>query len=169
MKYPDNGLGRRVPVLNKQANAVLSREPILRSAFHDFDTGFKSLAIEVELEQSHFSSCTSPSECVPGNANSATSTTWSKVATSRVWWRATSIPSPAFGDAHVPTRNRSQERQRAAPTFPSWAPCRELILSATTLHHPIRFKIPACAPDHLPLMFDFEPPDTPAAAADGTH
>ena len=50
VKYPDTGLGRRVPVLNKQANAVLAREPILRTAFHDFESGFKSLAIEVELE-----------------------------------------------------------------------------------------------------------------------
>ncbi len=64
----------------------------------------------------------------------------------------------------VPTRNRFKSvNTRHAPTFPSWAPCRELdFICHDPPSLPIRFKIPRVRlSDHLPLMFDFEPPDIP--------
>jgi endonuclease/exonuclease/phosphatase (EEP) superfamily protein YafD len=52
---------------------------------------------------------------------------------------------------------------RHAPTFPSWAPCRELdFICYDPSITPVRFKIPRVRlSDHLPLMFDFEPPLSP--------
>jgi endonuclease/exonuclease/phosphatase family metal-dependent hydrolase len=38
-----------VPVLNKQSNALLTREKITAHQFHYFNEGFKRLVIEVEL------------------------------------------------------------------------------------------------------------------------
>jgi endonuclease/exonuclease/phosphatase family metal-dependent hydrolase len=48
-KYANNSLARRVPVLNKQSNALLTREKITSHHFHYFNEGFKRLVIEVEL------------------------------------------------------------------------------------------------------------------------
>ena len=160
VKYPDDGLGRKVPILNKQANAVLAREPILRTSFHDFETGFKSLAIEVELEsvtlflvhlalgmrarqrqlgelQDLISTCDKP-RIVAGDFNTL-SGAWEM----RMFLRATGLKS-----ANV----------QHAPTFPSWAPCRELdFICFDPSITPMRFKIPYVhLSDHLPLMFDFE-------------
>ncbi|HOE60300.1 MAG TPA: endonuclease/exonuclease/phosphatase family protein [Kiritimatiellia bacterium] len=161
VKYPDEGMGRRLPVFNKQANAVLVREPILRTRFHDFETGFKSLAIEVELENVTFflvhlalgirarqrqlsdlydliTGCDKP-RLVAGDFN-----TLSGVWEMRMFLRATGLRSA---------------NTRHAPTFPSWAPCRELdfICYDPSIITPVRFKIPRVRlSDHLPLMFDFE-------------
>ena len=163
VKYPDDGLGRRVPVLNKQANAVLAREPIIRTAFHDFETGFKSLAIEVELESvtlflvhlalgmrarqrqlgdlhDIIQGCAKP-RLIAGDFN-----TLSGVWEMRMFLRATGLKSANL---------------RHAPTFPSWAPCRELdFICYDPTITPVRFKIPHVRlSDHLPLMFDFNLPD----------
>jgi len=160
VKYPDEGFGRKVPVLNKQANAVLAREPILRTAFHDFESGFKSLAIEVELEsvtlflvhlalgirarhrqllELHdlIDGCRKP-RLVAGDFN-----TLSGVWELHMFLKATGLKSA----------NASHQ-----PTFPSWAPCRELdFICYDPSITPTRFKIPRVAlSDHLPLMFDFE-------------
>lgn len=49
-KYGDNSLASRIPVLNKQSNALLTSHPIKSSHFHYFNEGIKRLVIEVELE-----------------------------------------------------------------------------------------------------------------------
>ena len=174
IKYPCSGLGRRVPVLNKQANAVLARQPILRTAFHDFATGFKSLAIEVEFESltlflvhlalgmrarqrqladlhDLIAGCPKP-HLVAGDFN-----TLSGVWEMRMFLRATGLKSANAGHS---------------PTFPSWAPCRELdFICHDPSITPVRFKIPKVRlSDHLPLMFDFETASSPARpTADDGH
>lgn len=160
VKYPDDGLGRKVPVLNKQANAVLSRLPIINTAFHDFASGFKSLAIEVEFEnftlflvhlalgmrvrhqqllELHdlISPCQKP-RLVAGDFN-----TLAGVWEMRMFLRATGLLSA---------------NKRHAPTFPSWMPYRELdFICHDPEIIPIRFKMPRVRlSDHLPLMLDFE-------------
>ena len=50
-KYATNSLARRVPVLNKQCNALLTNEKITAHQFHYFAEGFKRLVIEVELDE----------------------------------------------------------------------------------------------------------------------
>ncbi|MDD4102046.1 MAG: endonuclease/exonuclease/phosphatase family protein [Kiritimatiellae bacterium] len=162
IKYPKDGFGRRVPVLNKQANAVLSRAEILRYSFHDFESGFKSLAIEVEFENMTFflvhlalgirarhrqllelhdliKNCDKP-VIAAGDFN-----TLSGVWEMHMFLRATGLKS-----ANI----------RHSPTFPSWAPCRELdFICHDPAIKPLRFKIPRVRlSDHLPLMFDFELP-----------
>ena len=160
IKYPLDGLGRQIPILNKQANAVLARDPILNTSFHDFANGFKSLAIEVELPsvtiflvhlalgirarhrqllELHdlISACAKPC-IVAGDFN-----TLSGVWETHMFMRATGLIS-----ANIHHK----------PTYPSWAPCRELdfICYMPTIK-PLRFKIPRVGlSDHLPLMFDFE-------------
>jgi endonuclease/exonuclease/phosphatase family metal-dependent hydrolase len=48
VKYAGGSFGRKVPILRKQANAVLTRNPVDQNVFHFFDMGFKRLVIEVE-------------------------------------------------------------------------------------------------------------------------
>ena len=50
-KYGDNSLAKRIPVLNKQSNALLTNRPIHSSRFHYFNEGLKRLVIEVELDE----------------------------------------------------------------------------------------------------------------------
>ena len=50
-KYEADSLAQKVPVLNKQGNAILTNREILNTRFHYFTTGIKRLVIEVELEE----------------------------------------------------------------------------------------------------------------------
>lgn len=51
MKYAMDSMARRVPVLNKQSNALLTSEKITTHQFHYFEEGVKRLVIEVELAE----------------------------------------------------------------------------------------------------------------------
>ncbi|GBC61708.1 endonuclease [Desulfonema ishimotonii] len=49
-KYGENSVAHKVPVLNKQGNAVLMNQRISSRKFHYFSKGIKRLVIEVELK-----------------------------------------------------------------------------------------------------------------------
>ncbi len=48
-KYPASSMARKVPLLNKQGNAILTNQPIASRRFHYFREGVKRLVIELEL------------------------------------------------------------------------------------------------------------------------
>ncbi|MEN8189023.1 MAG: endonuclease/exonuclease/phosphatase family protein [Thermodesulfobacteriota bacterium] len=50
-KYGNGSLASRIPVLNKQSNALLTNKSIDSHRFHYFEEGVKRLVIEVELEE----------------------------------------------------------------------------------------------------------------------
>jgi endonuclease/exonuclease/phosphatase family metal-dependent hydrolase len=50
-KYGNRSVVHKVPVLNKQGNALLSRSAIISRRFHYFSEGFKRLVIEVKLPE----------------------------------------------------------------------------------------------------------------------
>lgn len=50
-KYGNNSLASKVPVLNKQSNALLTSKEITAHQFHYFAEGVKRLVIEVELAE----------------------------------------------------------------------------------------------------------------------
>ncbi len=160
IKYPEASVGRRIPILNKQSNAVLTRDKILKERFHDFQSGFKSLVIEVELpaltlfivhlslglrarhrqlEELHklLGKCTKP-RILAGDFN-ALSGRWEL----SMFLKATGMQSA----------NRNH-----APTYPSWRPYRELdFICHDDNIIPVRFRIPEVrVSDHRPLIFDFE-------------
>ncbi|MEJ2655982.1 MAG: endonuclease/exonuclease/phosphatase family protein [Desulfobacterales bacterium] len=49
-KYSNGSVVRKVPVLNKQGNAILTNREIVAQKFHYFRNGIKRLVIELELE-----------------------------------------------------------------------------------------------------------------------
>jgi endonuclease/exonuclease/phosphatase family metal-dependent hydrolase len=50
-KYPIASIAQKVPVLNKQGNAILTNQKIKSTKFHYFRVGVKRLVIELELEE----------------------------------------------------------------------------------------------------------------------
>ncbi len=50
-KYSNTSVTRKIPVLNKQGNAVLTNQKIITSNFHYFSEGVKRLVIELELRE----------------------------------------------------------------------------------------------------------------------
>jgi endonuclease/exonuclease/phosphatase family metal-dependent hydrolase len=158
-KYHEDAFVNRIPILNKQGNAFLTRDTIHNQQFHYFDKGVKRLVIELELEcvtvfLVHLSlkfrirhhqlqqlydivkSTTKP-HIVAGDFN------------------------PLWGDHEISLflgasglQNANREGQA---TFPSWRPKRQLDF---LFHSPditiTNFEIPAVTySDHLPLVCDF--------------
>ena len=50
-KYPTASMVQKVPLLNKQGNAILTNQEIISTKFHYFRVGVKRLVIELELEK----------------------------------------------------------------------------------------------------------------------
>ena len=50
-KYPVNSVAQKLPLLNKQGNAILTNREILSQKFHYFHNGVKRLVIELELAE----------------------------------------------------------------------------------------------------------------------
>lgn len=51
VKYSENSLAQKVPILKQQSNALLTRETIHGYSFHYFREGMKRLIIKTELEE----------------------------------------------------------------------------------------------------------------------
>ena len=54
VKYAKDSIGRLIPILQSQANAVLTKRKIPKKHFHFFPIGFKRLIIEVHIEGIRF-------------------------------------------------------------------------------------------------------------------
>lgn len=162
LKYAENSLNSRLPVLNKQGNAFLTSRAVLNSNFHYFDTGIKRLIIELELDNlrlflvhlslkfrhrhyqmRHLHSLIKQSDkpvIVAGDFN----TLWGDYEI-ELFREAAGLTSA----------NRD-----GLPSYPSWRPRRQLDF---ILHSPnvkvTRFEVPRVNySDHLPLICDFQLP-----------
>ncbi len=160
VKYRERGLFTRLPILSTQANAFLSRDVIHNEIFHYFERGCKRLVIELELEKVnlflvhlalffrtrqhqladlHDLVLGSDKPCiVAGDFN-----VFAGEREIRLFMKATGLRSV----------NAAQR-----PTYPSWAPWRELDF---IMHSPglrvRRFRMPPVRlSDHLPLLCDFD-------------
>lgn len=49
-KYGEQSLARKLPILNRQGNAFLTRKEVIAQRFHFLETGMKRLVIELEFE-----------------------------------------------------------------------------------------------------------------------
>ena len=54
VKYGEDSLGRTIPILRMQGNAVLTRKHVPDKQFHYFPIGFKRLIIELDIEGVNF-------------------------------------------------------------------------------------------------------------------
>jgi endonuclease/exonuclease/phosphatase family metal-dependent hydrolase len=163
MKYREEGglgLGRRLPVLNKQANAFLTRGTIQRETFHEFTGGFKRLVIELDLESvrlflvhlalgfraRHGQLAELHELIIRSDKPSIVAGDFNSVFGSRelqLFLKATGLVSANQGHQ---------------PTYPSWRPRRELDFVCHSPQLVLRkFFIPRVTlSDHLPLVCDFD-------------
>lgn len=159
VKYGLDSISRHIPILRRQANALLTRKKLSPYAFHYFPIGFKKLIIETELDGIHFFlvhlalgkrareiqlkhlSGLIPRGCpviIGGDFNTLS---------------GSGELTPFLTALHLTSANRDE-----LPTFPSWNPEKQLdfILYSKEIR-PVHFEVAdiRCS-DHLPILFDFE-------------
>jgi endonuclease/exonuclease/phosphatase family metal-dependent hydrolase len=162
VKYKRNGLGRRVPVLNKQGNAFLTRDAFRHERFHYFERGFKRLVIELEMEKVNLFLV---------HLSVRYRVRQHQLADLHDLIRASGRPSIVAGDFNAFMGEHEMRLFMAAggltsanrerhPTYPSWRPRRELDFVCCTPDIAIRHcSIPRITlSDHLPLICDFALP-----------
>ncbi|MFP4502952.1 MAG: endonuclease/exonuclease/phosphatase family protein [Candidatus Hydrogenedentota bacterium] len=161
-KYAQASFAQRVPVLKQQGNAFLTNQNIQARDFHYFDKGIKRLVIELEFDSFviflvHLSLKYRHRQYQLADLNHL--------------FMHVKKPKIVAGDFNVLGGERElglfkaaagleSANERRLPTFPCRMPRRELDF---VLYSPeIRMKhfhIPRVTfSDHLPLVFDFDPP-----------
>lgn len=159
-KYSQIGrVARRLPVVNKQGNAFITRDSIKDARYHYFERGFKKLVIELEMENL---------VVFLVHLSLGFRVRHQQLAMLYQMVRQTRKPHIVAGDfnalwgerevdlflAATGLRNANKEGK---PSFPSWAPKRHLdfILFSPEIRDD-RFWMPdVTLSDHLPLVFDF--------------
>ena len=159
-KYGEFRFTRRIPIINKQGNAFLTRDTISNAQFHYFEKGVKRLVIELEMENlTIFLVHLALSFRI---RHHQLSDLYSLV-------KGTKAPHIVAGDFNSRWGDREIElfmaatgltnaAPRSMPSFPSWAPKRQLdfILHCPRVR-PTGFMMPRVTfSDHLPLVCDFE-------------
>ncbi|MDD5708581.1 MAG: endonuclease/exonuclease/phosphatase family protein [Kiritimatiellae bacterium] len=162
VKYKQNGMVRRLPVFNKQANAFLTRDVIQRETFHFFESGFKRLVIELELEKVNLFLV---------HLSLRYRVRQLQLADLHDLVRAASKPCIVAGDFNAFMGERElrlflsacglvSANRECRPTYPSWRPRRELDFICCSPSIAIkRCTVPRVTlSDHLPMICDFELP-----------
>jgi endonuclease/exonuclease/phosphatase family metal-dependent hydrolase len=158
-KYAEDSFANRLPILQKQGNAFVTRDSFTHERFHYFEKGMKRLVIELEFD-----------DLVVFLVHLALSSRVRHRQLRELYElvRHTRKPLLVAGDFNALWGDHEVELFRVAtglsnantnaqPTFPSWAPRRQLDFifhsSAITID---RFRIPSVQySDHLPLVCDF--------------
>ena len=162
-KYSNRSVAQKVPVLNKQGNAILTNREIVSQKFHYFHNGMKRLVIELELE--NFS-------IFLVHLSIKFRHRQYQLQDLHALLKNVNKPVIVAGDFNVLWGDRELQLFLAAtdlrnansngqPSHPSRAPRRQLDY---IFHSPdiqvTRFQIPRVKfSDHTPLVCDFEVPD----------
>lgn len=159
LKYGHRSPARRVPVMNKQGNAFLTRDSFADEQFHYFDHGVKRLVIELDLE--NLTVFLVHLALTFRVRQHQLSDLYSLV-------KATTKPHIVAGDFNAMWGDREIRMFLAAtgltnagegglPSFPSWAPRRQLdfILYSRGIEVDAFFTPHVTYSDHLPLVCDF--------------
>jgi endonuclease/exonuclease/phosphatase family metal-dependent hydrolase len=159
-KYAEKSLLNRIPVLNRQGNALLTHQNISGRNFHYFDKGIKKLVIELELE-----------DVTIFLVHLALKFRVRHYQLQQLYKmvKDTTKPHIVAGDFNALFGDHEMELFQAAaglrsantealPTFPSWSPKRQLDFILYSRGIEITdFHIPSVTySDHLPLVCDFE-------------
>ena len=159
-KYAHYSRARRLPVLNKQVNALLTKDAITAQRFHYFRSGVKRLVIEMELENLVIFLV---------HLSLRHKTRHEQLRALARLVNAVRKPCLVAGDFNAFRGPQELElllartglrhaANSALATYPSWAPRRQLDF---ILHSPeiriTKFSAPNITlSDHLPLVCDFD-------------
>ncbi len=158
-KYHFDSFAHRVPVMNQQGNAFLTRDSITHEEFHYFEKGVKRLVIELELEKvTVFLVHLALKFRV---RHHQLQQLYSLVKETKKPHIVAGDFNPLWGDHEIELFQAATGLRSAnvdnKPSFPSWAPKRQLDF---VLYSPgvemRRFWMPHVTySDHLPLVCDF--------------
>jgi endonuclease/exonuclease/phosphatase family metal-dependent hydrolase len=159
-KYPDRSLARRLPIMDKQVNAFLCRDPIHARRFHFFKKGVKRLVIELELKNL---------VVFLVHLSLGFRTRHDQLNDLYALVQSNKKPCIVAGDFNAFRGDREITLFMAAtglvsacvtprPSFPSWKPRRQLdfILHNSAIRITNFFMPNVTFSDHLPLVCDFE-------------
>lgn len=160
MKYRESGWLGRTPVLAHQANAFLTRDQGMRRRFHDFSSGIKRLVIELELEKVNLFLV---------HLSLRFKTRHRQLADLHDLVQSSAKPCIVAGDFNLFSGEKeirlflsatglASANVQHRPTYPSWAPRRELDFVFYSPDIKLRnCRIPPIQlSDHLPMICDFD-------------
>lgn len=158
VKYGKISLGRTLPILRKQGNAVLTKKRIPEHNFHFFPVGFKRLIIELDIEGVSFF-------LVHLALQKRIRKKQFKFLAELAKKHKNVIIAGDFntfkGNQEIAEFQRDIElinpNRKSLPTFPSWKPRRELdfILHSKNIKV-THFSVPNIRfSDHLPLIMEY--------------
>lgn len=159
VKYSQNHVGRMLPILRKQANAILTKKKMDGKNFYFFHRGFKKLIIEADIEGVHFF-------LVHLALQKRVRTLQLKHLVDIVGGKSPVIIAGDFNTFSGMKEIREFQKKLGLvnpnkenlPTFPSWQPNKQVdfFLCSKTIEVS-RLKIPHVKfSDHLPLILDFD-------------
>lgn len=158
-KYGERSIGRKIPFLRDQANAILTKDTIRDSAFHYFPVGFKRLILEVEVRGLKvFLVHLALNKRIRKKQLVYLSRLVNADGPVMIAGDFNTFTGP---DELLELRERLDlvnPNQNHKPTYPSWNPKRQLdfVLCSKNIHinnfsvEPVRFS------DHLPIILDFD-------------
>ncbi len=159
VKYGQDSVGRRFPILRHQANAILTREESSNVAFHYFPIGFKRLIIEAEVGATRFFLVhLALSRRIRSRQLAALSEIASGEGPVVIAGDFNTLSGPGELDSLRSVLNLESANAKSLPTYPSWRPKRELdfILHSKDISVQ-KLAVPQIPfSDHLPLIMDFE-------------
>ena len=159
VKYKHGILARALPIIRKQANAVLTKKKLPKGNFHYFPAGFKRLIIEVDIDGMRFFLV---HLSIQKRVRKVQLSHLAKLARGRT-------PVIIAGDFNTFSGSHEikefQEElglfnpnAEALPTFPSWKPKKQIDFILCSKHVKVKnFEVPKVKfSDHLPIIMDFE-------------
>ncbi len=159
-KYDENSLAHMLPIMNKQGNAFLTKDSIEDAHFHYFDKGVKRLVIQLEMKRlTVFLVHLALGYRARQDQLAAL---YSMVKTIRKPCIVAGDFNSHWGDREIKlflaATGLASAGPGGVPTYPSWAPKRQLDFILHSPHIRINnFDMPKILlSDHLPLVCDFE-------------
>lgn len=159
-KYPDRSMAHRLPLMDKQVNALLCRNPVHARRFHFCKKGVKRLVIELELQNLvvflvHLS-------LGYRTRHDQLNDLYALVQTNQKPCIVAGDFNAFWGDREIKLFLAATGLVSACvqpqPSFPSWKPRRQLdfILHSSAIGITNFFMPQVTFSDHLPLVCDFE-------------
>lgn len=160
IKYHEHSIGRKLPILRKQANAVLCRNNMPIITYHYLPAGFKRLVIELDLPDFklylvhlalHWATRKKQFEALQAIV---------KQADKPCIITGDFNTFKGSGEIQEMCRNLklNNANEAALPTWPAWKPEKQLdfmLCSEQIQVNNFRIPIVRCS-DHLPLILDFQ-------------
>jgi len=158
-KYGDKSLAHVIPIMNRQGNAFLTRDTLVDAKFHYFDKGVKRLVIQLDMKGlTIFLVHLALSYRTRQNQ---LADLYSLVKSTRKPHMVAGDFNAMWGDGEIKlflaATGLINAGPTGVPTYPSWAPRRQLDFILHSPHIRItNFDMPQVTlSDHLPLVCDF--------------